>query len=543
MSSGIIASSPRATGDPSSHRLACWCAAIVVMWGLSAALIYHDQGLTLSHYDAKGHLVVARRVFDSLTPTWRQIGAVWLPLPHLLNLLPVQIDWLYRTGASGVLISVLASGLAAYAATRIVLHATGSRSAAVLTVAILATNPNLLYLQSTPMTEPLLVGLLMLATWRLQVWVEDDSPSAHRAAGWALVGAALTRYEAWPFMAAGLALAAYVRWRQGSTVEDVFRRSARLAAYPALAVLAFVINSKLSTGAWFVTGGFYVPDPRIQGKLLQVTGAVWWGVQQLGSATLAYTATIALVFVLWRGLRDRQHATLLITLALGAVAALPWYAFFEGHPFRVRYMVPLVAGAAVGIGLLIGSFPRHVRGVLAAVVLLLIVVTAPPFSATAPMVLEAQWDVPHSHERRAVTTCLSERRHGEAILASMGSLAHYMQELSSAGFQIADFVHEGNGEIWVSALKDPSRYVGWILTEEQAEGGDELAKRAAEHPAFVSAFTRVCSGGGVALYRIKSGLPIADTSPTKDALPLPDARVVRASGPSLRTGTAPVPGM
>ena len=28
----------------------------------------------------------------------------------------------------------------------------------------------------------------------------------------------------------------------------------------------------------------------------------------LGSATLAYTATIALVFVLWRGLRDRQHA-------------------------------------------------------------------------------------------------------------------------------------------------------------------------------------------------------------------------------------------
>ena len=56
---------------------------------------------------------------------------------------------------------------------------------------------------------------------------------------------------------------------------------------------------------------------------------------------------------------------------------MPWYAFFEGHPFRVRYMVPLVAGAAVGIGLLIGSFPRHVRGVLAAVVLLLIVVTSP----------------------------------------------------------------------------------------------------------------------------------------------------------------------
>ncbi len=267
---------------------------------------------------------------------------------------------------------------------------------------------------------------------------------------------------------------------------------------------------------------------------------------QLGSATLAYTATVALVFVLWRGLRDRQQSTWLITLALAAVAALPWYAFFEGHPFRVRYMVPLVAGAAVGTGLLIGSIRTPARRLVALVVLVLIVISEPPFSPTAPMVLEAQWDVPHSHERQAVTACLAERRHGEAILASMGSLAHYMQELSSAGFQIADFVHEGNGEIWVSALKDPARYVGWILTEEQAEGGDELAKRAAEHPAFVSAFTRVCSGGGVALYRINSGLPIASAAQTSGApatTELPDARPMRASDSSLRTGTAPVPGM
>ena len=182
------------------------------------------------------------------------------------------------------------------------------------------------------------------------------------------------------------------------------------------------------------------------------------------------------------------------------------------------------------------------RRLVALVVLVLIVISEPPFSPTAPMVLEAQWDVPHSHQRQAVTACLAERRHGEAILASMGSLAHYMQELSGAGFQIADFVHEGNGEIWVSALKDPARYVGWILTEEQAEGGDELAKRAAEHPAFVSAFTRVCSGGGVALYRINSGLPIAAESwAARRPAELPDARPMRASDSSLRSGTAPVP--
>ena len=51
-------------------------------------------GLTLAHYDARAHLVVARRILDSLMPGWQQVGAVWLPLPHLLNMLPVQIDWL-----------------------------------------------------------------------------------------------------------------------------------------------------------------------------------------------------------------------------------------------------------------------------------------------------------------------------------------------------------------------------------------------------------------------------------------------------------------
>ena len=82
------------------------------VWGIVAALVYFTQGLTLSHYDAKGHLVVARRVIDSLTPGWQQIGAVWLPLPHLLNLLPVQVDVLYRTGASGVAISIASLALA-----------------------------------------------------------------------------------------------------------------------------------------------------------------------------------------------------------------------------------------------------------------------------------------------------------------------------------------------------------------------------------------------------------------------------------------------
>src|SRR5215212_6428055 len=96
---------------PSGAAIVAAVAAAVV--GTAAAWHYHRLGLTLSHYDARGHLVVARRIVDSITPGWQQIGAVWLPLPHLLNAIPVQVDLFYRTGASGVAISVASFAIAA----------------------------------------------------------------------------------------------------------------------------------------------------------------------------------------------------------------------------------------------------------------------------------------------------------------------------------------------------------------------------------------------------------------------------------------------
>ena len=118
------------------------------------------------------------------------------------------------------------------------------------------------------------------------------------------------------------------------------------------------------------------------------------------------------------------------------------------------------------------------------------------------MLLEAQWDHGASVGRRDVTACLARDYHGEKVLASMGSLAHYMQELSADGFRISDFINEGNGEIWNLALQTgPAPHAGWMLVEEVAEGGDMLAARVRTDPAFTARMRRVCEGGGVALYR------------------------------------------
>jgi len=140
--------------------------------------------------------------------------------------------------------------------------------------------------------------------------------------------------------------------------------------------------------------------------------------------------------------------------------------------------------------------------VAAAVVLAtLVVVQTRPFDQAAPMVLEAQLDRQHSRERTAVTAYLQAHRHGEPMLASLGSLSHYVQELSQVGVRIRDVVHEGNGDLWAAAIARPSAHVGWIVIEELAEGGDVLAKRARAEPDFLAGFTRVAEGGGVALYQ------------------------------------------
>jgi hypothetical protein len=88
----------------------------------------------------------------------------------------------------------------------------------------------------------------------------------------------------------------------------------------------------------------------------------------------------------------------------------------------------------------------------------------------------------------------------------MGSLGHYMQQLSAQGFALKDFLHEGNGDLWTVALVTPRPYVRWILIEESAEGGDQLAVRARANPSFLDGFARRAESGGVVLFeRIRTG--------------------------------------
>jgi len=487
--------------------LAIGCAAAAALVGVVAAVYYHRLGLTLSHYDARGHLVVARRIIDSITPGWQQIGAVWLPLPHLLDFLPVQIDSFYRTGASAVAISVAAFAVAAGSIAWIAAIATDSTAAGVVAAAVFSLNPNVVYLQSTPMSEPLLIASTTLAIALLIAWcaAPPSAPCTRTlragAVGTAFALACLTRYEAWPITAAALILALCVARREREWTAAI-RDVSRIAIYPAAAIVAFIVFSRIVVGQWFVSSGFFVPENKALGNPVLAAAEICWGARNLGGALLMIVAAGGLAALVARAVasRGRTAGASVIATALVAAAALPWAAFFKGHPFRIRYMVPLIAAEAIGVGTAVGVTARF-RAAAVVAALAIVAIELRPFDVRAPMVIEAQWEQPNAAPRRAVTAYLRAAYHGETIMASMGSLGHYMQEASTDGFAIRDFLHEGNGDIWLAALDGPRPFVGWILIEEKASGGDMLAKIARKNPRFLDGFVRVREGGGLVLYR------------------------------------------
>ena len=132
------------------------------MTSLASFLWFFRQSELLLFGDAVAHINIARRVFDSSTPGTVQLGTVWLPLPHVLSIPFLINDWMWRSGVGGSIASMVAYVLAVDGVFRLV-RGRASRFAAWLAAALLGLNPNLLYMQSTAMTESIFLAAVIWA--------------------------------------------------------------------------------------------------------------------------------------------------------------------------------------------------------------------------------------------------------------------------------------------------------------------------------------------------------------------------------------------
>ena len=181
---------------------------LLAIWSALAVWFVYARGWMFYYGDAEAHWDIARRILDSRTPGYDQIGTVWLPLPHWLLMPLARVDAWWRGGLAAAIPSassfVVAGGFLFGAVRRLF----DSTAAAAASTALFAANPNVLYLQSIPMTEAVFWATLMALLYFTIRFRKTGGWGPVVGAGIACCLGTLTRYEAWfliPFVALYLA--------------------------------------------------------------------------------------------------------------------------------------------------------------------------------------------------------------------------------------------------------------------------------------------------------------------------------------------------
>ena len=445
------------------------------------------HGWTLWSGDGEAHQNIARRIFDSRTPGYEQIGTVWLPLPHLLMLPFVQFDGLYRSGlagAFGTAIGYVCAGLFLFHGLRR-LFGPVPAWAGLLAWTL---NPNLLFQQGIPMTEPVSLGCVFGLFWALARLRDTQSWGSAALAGLFVTLGSMARYEAWGLVpiAALCVLALSGQQRIWKTV--LFCAIAAICPLYWLAHNQILFSNALEfyNGPYSAiginqrhvdAGGFRHPgdhDLR-KGFLYYRTAAALC----LGTPLLIIGALGMLVAVFRRAW---WAALLFFTVAIFYVLSLysggtPIFVpgLFPNSYYNVRYGLNAMPLACLGIAALVALTPLRLQK--AAAVLLIVISISPwllyPRSDNWACFKEAERNSADRRFWTAQTVKYLEANYhrSDGIFTSFGDLTGILRE---AGIPLRESLHEGNGAAWQAAVLRPdiALYEEWALSFK----GDAVSK-------------------------------------------------------------------
>ena len=433
--------------------------------GSGAAWWCFAQGYSLYYGDAEAHLNIARRILDSRTPGPDQIGTVWLPLPHFLLIPFVMHDAWWHNGLAGVLPSVacfVIAGIFLFSAARRFYWSSGAALAVLL---LFALNPNILYLQATPMTELPFLASLAALLWAT-VWFRDSQSAwAVLIAAAASNAASLTRYEGW-FLIPFVSL--YVL-----AVSDRKSQAILFAALAALGPLAWLAhnqyyygnalefyNGPYSAGAIYqrqlAQGGFRYPGDHdwITAARYYLAASRWiagWPLLILGAAG----TLVALVRKAW-------WALLFLSLPLSFYV---WSLHSSGTPifvpdlppygwYNTRYAIAVIPFAAFAAGALVTLVPAP-HQVKSSIILAVVIAGAWGLSGSSSISWresEVNSEARRAWTAQAASFLAGEYRPGSGIIFPFGDLTGVLRE---AHIPLCEGLHEGNGVAFDAALARP----------------------------------------------------------------------------------------
>jgi len=503
---------------------------------------YLRHGDLLLYGDAVAHINIARRVFDSRTPGLLQLGTVWLPLPHLAMIPFLISDWLWRTGVGGAIPSVIAYVFGSVGIFRLARSALGTESDQFMRLApwsaafVYAANPNLIYLQSTAMTEPIYLALFI---WSL-IYFNDFLHAANAAkthdgsllkCGLCLTAACLTRYDGW-FLAAAfclviifaipkhwvprsllgkfvlLASAAPVFWLAYNAA--IYRNPLEFANGP---YSAKAIEKKIAvpgspahpgSGNMAVAASYFLKSAEL--NVAEGNGGRLWLLLALFGTAIACTRVRNSIpeLLLWTPLPFYT-----LSIAHGGVPIfLPvWWPFSH---YNVRYGLELLPAFAILAPLAVLSVIKHVQSRN------LQIITTVAFFAFVLLSYGSIWRDPicFQEARANSRTRIALERELAAYLKALPQdstllmyLGDHVGALQGAGIPLRRVINEGNHRVWKQpadpeglwerALANPNRYADFVITFE----GDPVSKQVNKTKVAALAMIHVFGQSQATIYR------------------------------------------
>jgi hypothetical protein len=503
-----------------------------VLLSFLTLIVCFSKGYLLLYGDAVAHLGIARRIFDSRNPGLPQLGGVWLPLPHLLMLPFVQkMEW-WQNGMAGAWPSLLCYIVGVVGFYRLARRMLAMRWALTAT-AFYALNPNLLYLATTAMTEPLFLALLVWITLLTVECVDAIRAGQQVRVSRRLVGlgllifaAVFTRYDGWILGAMVWCVMAWQLWR----AREMGRRVVpSFAIFTLLAVMGPVL------WLWYNNHFFHDPldfmrgpysAPAIEKKTSPPGSKHYRGWHNPGWALLFYTRTAqvdaavwetgfalmaAAVAGAWVAVKRRiEPVALLLWMPLAfyvysiAYGSVPIFIpqLYPHSYYNSRYgmeLLPalalfgfvaaaglerwLVAREASGASPLMGRLLQPVMLALAVLNSLGMMYRVPPVLKEA--LVNATTRIPFE---KSVARAIDDFPPGVPILMQNSD---YIGALQDAGIPLRQTVNEGEYYSWRAALDDPAGHAAYVI----AIAGDPVSKAVAEHPEGLKELMILCGTG------------------------------------------------
>ncbi len=491
---------------------------------ISFAYYFQHSGLLL-YGDAVAHINIARRVFDSRTPGLLQLGTVWLPLPHLLMIPFLLSDSAWQSGIGGSVPSMVAYALGTAGIFRLLRRALSAASepdarariAAWLGAIAYAANPNLIYLQTTAMTESLYLALFIWAAVYFSDFVrqssqKDGPPDAASSSlvkcGLCLVAASLTRYDGW-FLAVAMCLGA---------LAIMAKRNTRV---PRHGVAKFVLLAATAPALWLAYNAIIYRNPLefangpYSARAIEQKNATPGSPGHPGSHDLPVAFSYFMKSAELNMAEGTSQKVWLLLLLAGTITILisdrklwpllllwiplPFYMLsvaYSGVPifvptwwpfsfYNVRYglqLLPLfpVSVAVTTYFLLYLARNKNARTAIVSAVVILLAANYAFIWSAQPVCFREAWV--NSRSRIAfeaeLASNLNKLPHESSLLMYLGD---HVGALQRAGIPLRRTINEGNHRpwktpidqdgLWERALANPSQYVDFVI----AMDGDPVA--------------------------------------------------------------------